>query len=235
MNRTLHKYLASAALALAAPVLSAQALIAYWDFNDEAVHDPLVNTPLSFAPNAGTQATASLDAVLATTASPETYGVLAEGTTVNDIVNEPPVAGNAFSFTRGERSNGATLTVSFDASAINLPVELSFAINRVHANGVSQYQASYSTDGGDTFVDLGGAVDITEGVWEAHTLDFGSVLSGAADASVRLTFSGGNQVWSTGHRTNVDNVALTAIPEPRVYAALFGLLALGFTVWRRRR
>lgn len=236
MNRTLRKYFASAALALAAPVLSAQALIAYWDFNDEAVHDPLVNTPLSFAANAGSQAAAaSLDTVLATTASPHTYGIRAEGTTVNDIVNEPPVAGNAFSFTRGERSNGATLTVSFDASSVNLPVELSFAINRIHANGVSQYQASYSTDGGDTFVDLGGAVDITQGVWEAHTLDFGTVLSGAADARVRLTFSGGNQVWSTDHRTNVDNVALIAIPEPRLYAALFGLLALGFAVSRRRR
>ncbi|MCC5807537.1 MAG: hypothetical protein JJU00_14535 [Opitutales bacterium] len=235
MKRIFRKCLLPALVATVAPALGAQALIAYWDFNDEAVHDPLVNTPLSFAPNAGSQAAmASLDTVLATTASPETYGVRDEGTTVNDIVNDPSVAGNAFSFSRGERSNGATMTVSFDASSINLPVELSFAINRIHANGVSQYQASFSTDGGDNFVDLGGVVDITQGVWEAHTVDFGTALSGAEDARVRLTFDGGDQVWSTDHRTNVDNIALTAIPEPRVYAVLFGLLALGFVVWRRR-
>ncbi|MCC5806228.1 MAG: hypothetical protein JJU00_07855 [Opitutales bacterium] len=30
------------------------------------------------------------------------------------------------------------------------------------------------------------------------------------------------------------SVGLVAIPEPRVYAALFGLFALGFVVWRRR-
>ncbi len=30
------------------------------------------------------------------------------------------------------------------------------------------------------------------------------------------------------------SVGLVAIPEPRVYAALFGLFALGFVMWRRR-
>ena len=33
----------------------------------------------------------------------------------------------------------------------------------------------------------------------------------------------------------VTDIQLTAIPEPRTYAALFGLLALGAVVWRRRK
>jgi len=37
------------------------------------------------------------------------------------------------------------------------------------------------------------------------------------------------------HRTQLNSVELIGIPEPRVYAALFGLLALGFVAWRRRR
>ena len=32
-----------------------------------------------------------------------------------------------------------------------------------------------------------------------------------------------------------DDLGIVVIPEPRVYAALFGLLALGFVAWRRRR
>lgn len=33
----------------------------------------------------------------------------------------------------------------------------------------------------------------------------------------------------------VDNFQVTAVPEPSVYAAALGLLALGFVAWRRRR
>ncbi|MCC5842043.1 MAG: PEP-CTERM sorting domain-containing protein [Opitutales bacterium] len=210
-------------------------ILAFWDFNDEAVTSTLVNTPFTFAPNAGSQLTAELSMVLADTASAQTFGVLAEGTTVNDLVNDPAVAGNAFAFSRGERSNGATMSVAFDASSINQPVSLSFAINRVVANGVSAYQASYSTDGGTSFTNIGSLQSIAQGTWATHEIDFGTVFAGADEAIVRLTFSGGVQNWSTDHRTNVDNIALIAIPEPRVYAALFGLLALGFVAWRRRR
>ncbi|MCC5839352.1 MAG: hypothetical protein JJT96_04435 [Opitutales bacterium] len=39
--------------------------------------------------------------------------------------------------------------------------------------------------------------------------------------------------WTSEIR--IDNFTVTAIPEPRVYAALFGLFALGFVIWRRRR
>ena len=40
---------------------------------------------------------------------------------------------------------------------------------------------------------------------------------------------------STEGRGFLNAVQVTPIPEPRVYAALFGLFALGFVAWRRRR
>jgi len=38
-----------------------------------------------------------------------------------------------------------------------------------------------------------------------------------------------------GSNIEVDNISLTAIPEPQYYAALFGLLAIGFAIYRRRQ
>jgi hypothetical protein len=40
-------------------------------------------------------------------------------------------------------------------------------------------------------------------------------------------------LWGSGSTVGFDNVGV--IPEPSTYAALFGLLTLGFVAWRRRR
>ncbi len=228
-----HPKLCAFLLCLGLTQIGTADLIAFWDFNEEPVTNPLVNTPLTFSPNAGSQQTAELSMVLVDTASTTTFGIRAEGTTVNDLVNDPQEAGNSFAFSRGFRSRNATATISFDASSITLPVEMSFAINRIATQAVDQYQASYSTDGGDTFSDLGSAVDITQGSWNLHTINFGTALNGASDARVRLTFLGGTANWSDDHRTNIDNIALTAIPEPGTLA-LVGI-ALGSLLLFRRR
>ncbi|MCC5844166.1 MAG: PEP-CTERM sorting domain-containing protein [Verrucomicrobia bacterium] len=222
------------ASAILGSTLHAGALLAFWDFNEEAITSPLVNTPFTFDPNAGAQPTAELSMVLADTGSSNTFGVLAEGTTENDLVNDPAVAGNAFSFSRGLRSNGATTSISFDATEITLPVEMSFAINRIDSNGVNAYQASYSIDGGDNFIDFGDSQSIAQGSWVIHTINFGTLLSGAEEAIVRLTYSGGVQNWSTSHRTNIDNIALTAIPEPGTLA-LVGIALGSLLLFRRRK
>ncbi|MCC5840992.1 MAG: PEP-CTERM sorting domain-containing protein [Opitutales bacterium] len=41
--------------------------------------------------------------------------------------------------------------------------------------------------------------------------------------------------WDEALWGNLGSLQLAPIPEPRVYAALFGVLALGFVAWRRRR
>lgn len=35
--------------------------------------------------------------------------------------------------------------------------------------------------------------------------------------------------------TTIDNISIIAVPEPSTYAAILGLLALGFVAWRRRK
>jgi hypothetical protein len=44
-----------------------------------------------------------------------------------------------------------------------------------------------------------------------------------------------DQATSYSLRTNIASLEVTAVPEPSTYAALAGLLALGFVAWRRRR
>lgn len=72
--------------------------------------------------------------------------------------------------------------------------------------------------------------------WRTTTIDLsGLVLTGSETA---ITFRIYTKTPTTNfHRTQLNTVELyaTAIPEPRVYAALFGLFALGFVAWRRRR
>jgi hypothetical protein len=56
----------------------------------------------------------------------------------------------------------------------------------------------------------------------------GNTLLAGQDLWVRISTTG------VGHHL-VDNVNVTAIPEPSTYAAMLGLLAFGVVVWRRRR
>jgi hypothetical protein len=57
------------------------------------------------------------------------------------------------------------------------------------------------------------------------------LVSVGIHASTTATAAGGD---ATG-QYRMDNIVVTAIPEPSTYAALFGLLAIGFVAYRRRR
>lgn len=84
---------------------------------------------------------------------------------------------------------------------------------------------------------------IASGVNIAYSLTGGSVgstftfdtddTSSAVTSFNTLLLHVNSGTWDTTQLQNV-NVSLTAIPEPSTYAALTGLLALGFVAWRRR-
>lgn len=59
-----------------------------------------------------------------------------------------------------------------------------------------------------------------------------STYSGTSLSGLGLT--AGTYNWSWGSGGGADTVTLTIVPEPGVYAALFGLAALGFVAFRRR-
>lgn len=74
--------------------------------------------------------------------------------------------------------------------------------------------------------------------WQHFSIDVTSWVtaydSGPGDLSLfTLSF----QDWSTPTlvMSSLDNVTLTAVPEPSTYAALFGFGALVFAAWRRRQ
>jgi hypothetical protein len=63
-----------------------------------------------------------------------------------------------------------------------------------------------------------------------------SVTSALADGSDQVFFRGTFADIEVGtSRAIFDNVGISAVPEPSTYAAIFGVFALGFAAYRRRR
>ena len=54
-------------------------------------------------------------------------------------------------------------------------------------------------------------------------------------SNVGFTTGTGSARWDNALIGDLNSLTLAAIPEPRVYAVLFGVFALGFVLWRRRR
>lgn len=93
-----------------------------------------------------------------------------------------------------------------------------------------------------TVVGTAGTIDYTGGFTFGATAAIGAGAGITVTGSTLSTLSEGTHVLQIimsdkdgGQRFGIDDLTLTAIPEPRVYAALFGLLALGFVARRRRR
>jgi len=211
-------------------------IISAWDFNSESIVED-DDGPFTLTANSGGQSgTSEMSVVVGSTGS-GSLEIQAEGTTMNDSWNSPAIAGNSLDFLHGGRNDGTTSTLTFDASSISTDISLSFAFNQVDPDGVDTYQASYSTDGGNNFTNVGSAVTIADqGVWSTETIDFGTSLSGVSDAMVRITLDNGGATWNEEHQSNMDNVALTTVvPEPSHYAIALSGIVLAAVFIRRRR
>ena len=77
--------------------------------------------------------------------------------------------------------------------------------------------------------DLGGILNLS-GSDAAYSVD-ASALDGISNASFTMSFSNLNTVENIA----LDNIQITAVPEPSAFAVLAGLVALGFVAVRRRK
>jgi len=71
----------------------------------------------------------------------------------------------------------------------------------------------------------------------SYTTFYGALTfnSGFDSANINeMIISGAQPVGTDRFNVSFDNISATAVPEPGTYAALTGLIALGFAVWRRR-
>lgn len=114
--------------------------------------------------------------------------------------------------------------------------------------GASDTSTIYNVGAGDYFFtgsagaswyqstgNAGGAVSAFNSDQTNGTIDLSSATTDEASAIsyVRFSFSG----LTAGERVGLDNVRITgtAVPEPSAFAAIAGLLALGFVAVRRRK
>lgn len=205
--------------------------LANWNFNGQTAGGTATNISAVLSADTGEQSGSATLAFINTAATGTNFIFDAGGTIVNAL--DSALAGNAARLQRGERWNGAYAHFEFSTLG-RRDLELSFA-SRFAASGVNSIQASYSTDN-VSWINIGSPITLTT-TYTAYVIDFGSALDNAANAYVRLTFSGAaaGTASGTNNFTLFDNITLAAVPEPSTYAALLGLLALGVVAWRRRR
>ena len=117
-------------------------------------------------------------------------------------------------------SNSDTFTLS---NTLWYELETSMTLSSATQGELSVSLYSRGTDGTAerTLVESIFATDVTIG------------SNGFSEATLFAGFGGGNNSGAT--IAAFDNFSVTAIPEPRVYAALAGLFALGLVLMRRRR
>jgi hypothetical protein len=119
--------------------------------------------------------------------------------------------------------NGAATTVT--GPAWSLDTTHAFLMRVTQGTGASPTDSLVEVWFDPDYSNLG-APDFTS------TSDTRIGRSGASNAYTGVTY-GGSTIGNA--RVIWDEVQVYAVPEPSTYAALFGLLALGFATWRRRR
>jgi hypothetical protein len=148
-------------------------------------------------------------------------------------------AGGSIDLRRGERWNDSYIELRLDMTN-STDLGLSFAGN-ISSTFPTTTTLQWSNDGGANFTNfdtLTFADDSPSNVYSLFAYDsvgYGlSALDNQSDVVIRFQFSGGGAAASTGSGFVLDNIVVTAVPEPGTYAAILGALAL-VGVWLRRR
>lgn len=139
---------------------------------------------------------------------------------------------NGSGYNRVTLGSTGDLNLSFDTTNVLLETRYNPSTNAL--------TTAFSFDGGTTYYDFttgggtnafGSSASFTVTNWAASATDgFGLDFYGAL-------YGNGTQTGPTllSGQAYVDNLSVSAVPEPSTYAALAGLGALGLAIWRKRR
>jgi hypothetical protein len=207
--------LIAAAAALTTASVNAQSLVAAWDFNYPTSFGGLdVDGDFS----ADTSAAATYGTGTFSWANQTSEGLVNTANLFSNNLVRPvqldTMAEGFGWFVSANTSPNAVLTVSVDLSLFE-DAELTFAY--AGQNGAFELNV-----GGQTFSPAADAL---------ATIDLGAFEGGVAN--IDFTFAN----FSGAENSFLDNIQVvgTAVPEPSTYAAIFGVIALGFAACRRRK
>ncbi len=155
------------------------------------------------------------------------------GLSINATTNDSDTPSNfALAFSRSSLNNGAFIQFSVNTTFwANMSLSFGYSNN---GNGFGTVVASYSLDGGTTFISFGTATMLT-GVQPPISFTVPAAVNQFGGVVIfRLTFSGG---FSNGNDTQtvIDNIRLdgTFVPEPAT--VMGGLLGVFGLCWHQRR
>ena len=218
-------------LAGTVPMVQAQSLLTYYNFNDASGSGSSANTA-TFTSDAPGLQTTTLTSTFATA-----NVVAFNGTTLNRAPGDTAAAGLALALQTGtsNANNGKYIQFTVNATGaigIDNGLTLSHAIQRSGTTSFTTETLSYSLDGSTftTFNTLGTIpLAFATSAFALPTFDNTVDLSAL---TIRLTFDGSTST-SASANVRIDNIQLSEVPEPATY--LGGILAASALGWSQRR
>ncbi|MGZ0655414.1 PEP-CTERM sorting domain-containing protein [Coraliomargarita sp. W4R53] len=216
--------LTGAALTISALSLSAQTVIYDFDYDGNNPSSATAGSALNQSYSITADGVGGTNAGNATFDSTSDSGSFSFGHTIS----------NGRNGSIADSTNASDYILTFDVKAIGL-------LDGQSISGQAQLSFNFSDQ---ITANASNAINITD-TFQTYTLNLGSDFNTAA--TINLTNINNNMQfriddfsahdhfgYDTGNSIIFDNVSLTQVPEPATYAALTGLLALGFVMIRRR-